>query len=637
MQLIKRNSFKIRNQISLGLGVLSLLIAVCGGYAIWRMTVASDHSRHLGQEVIPLANLVASVIHTSGEQNLASRSFGLTGDRAYFEKASTVDKELRGLFEKIREQITSASIEQQERFKEAMQQYTDYWSFLETTAIAVGKLDVARGRMETSTEEANSALQRMIAAIDERSQPTQEASAENARWELRSALYEMRHAIAAERYAALRRESAAPSRDDVFAAPLQHLGTVTAGSPFLSADLGELRQALAAYTEAARLEGTIEADLANLQVVRTKHALASLDLFAELFNRSVEETTTVSAEEYESLASARSNLIVIVALALVFSGIYGYFCSRRIYRHLRDIAQTIAAGALQVASASTQVSGASQIMAEGSSELAATLEESSSTLEEISSMAQRNAENARTATTTTDQTRNRAEQGATRIEELNTAMNGIVQSSDEVAKIVKTIDDIAFQTNILALNAAVEAARAGDAGAGFAVVAEEVRNLAQRSAQAARESTDRISQASNRSREGVKLANVVAKDFEEIVGMVREVNALVGEIARASEEQNDGIGQITTGVAQIDQVTQTNASTAAETASAAEELSAQSEELTQAVDVLWNMIENRKRETFQATHRSPPIRAAAVEETAFLAPARRTPPQRAERTMELVN
>jgi len=162
---------------------------------------------------------------------------------------------------------------------------------------------------------------------------------------------------------------------------------------------------------------------------------------------------------------------------------------------------------------------------------------------------------------------------------MQSAMNAIQQSSHDISKIIKTIDEIAFQTNILALNAAVEAARAGVAGAGFAVVADEVRSLAQRSAVAARETADKIADATTRSAQGVELSQRVSAGLQHILEKNREVDRLVAEVATASHEQSVGLSQINTAITQMDKVTQANAASAEETAAAAQELNAQSEEL----------------------------------------------------------
>ncbi len=206
-------------------------------------------------------------------------------------------------------------------------------------------------------------------------------------------------------------------------------------------------------------------------------------------------------------------------------------------------------------------------------------------------MTKRNAEGARSARSLADATRASAETGGTHMKGMVEAMNSIKASSDSVAKIIKTIDEIAFQTNILALNAAVEAARAGEAGAGFAVVAEEVRALAQRSATAARETSDQISASRQRADHGVQICGQVAGSFDDILGKSRELNTLVAEIATASEEQTTGIEQINQAVSQMDKTTQATAAQSEETAAAAEELSAQAVELQGIASRLFVLVE----------------------------------------------
>ncbi len=169
---------------------------------------------------------------------------------------------------------------------------------------------------------------------------------------------------------------------------------------------------------------------------------------------------------------------------------------------------------------------------------------------------------------------------------MSEAIGEIKRSSDETAKIVKTIDEIAFQTNLLALNAAVEAARAGDAGKGFAVVAEEVRNLAMRSAEAAKDTSALIEGSQKNADNGVTVTEEAAKSLREITDNIQKVAQLVGEVTAASNEQSEGIDQINTAVAQLDKVTQSSAANAEESASASEEMSGQAQELKAAVGTL---------------------------------------------------
>jgi methyl-accepting chemotaxis protein len=258
----------------------------------------------------------------------------------------------------------------------------------------------------------------------------------------------------------------------------------------------------------------------------------------------------------------------------------------------------------------------------------------------MSSMTKRNAESAKQAKELANNTKSAAEAGSQcvqamsqsmdRIQEssaqMRQAMGAVKESNNEVAKIIKTIDEIAFQTNILALNAAVEAARAGEAGMGFAVVADEVRNLAQKSAAAARETAAKIEAAISRTEAGVRVSEKVVDDLKAVLEQSRqvesslkgielkskEVNGLVGEIASASLEQSQGIEQVNTAVCQMDKVTQSNAANAEESASAAEELNAQAENLKESVNDLLTMVggdngvKNATRHTVLAARSTKP-------------------------------
>jgi methyl-accepting chemotaxis protein len=257
---------------------------------------------------------------------------------------------------------------------------------------------------------------------------------------------------------------------------------------------------------------------------------------------------------------------------------------------LNQIAERLVEASTQVSTSGNQVSTASQSLAEGASEQAASLEETSSSLEELSSMTKRNAESAQQAKQAASQTRVSADHGAQQVQAMQSAMEGIKVASADISKILKTIDEIAFQTNILALNAAVEAARAGTAGAGFAVVADEVRALAQRAAAAAKETAVKIEDSVARSQEGSAVSAEVAKNFATIQQQILQLDTLVGEIAAASNEQSQGIEQVTTAVAQMDRITQTNAASAEESAAASQDLNAQAGVLSGAVDSLQELV-----------------------------------------------
>ncbi|MDF2947277.1 MAG: methyl-accepting chemotaxis sensory transducer [Bacillales bacterium] len=256
---------------------------------------------------------------------------------------------------------------------------------------------------------------------------------------------------------------------------------------------------------------------------------------------------------------------------------------RRMTNNINDVMVNINSASEQVASGSKQVSDSSMALSQGATEQASSIEQLTVSIEEISSQTNNNAKNAAQANELAEMAKKDAVQGNERMSQMLSAMADINESSSNISKIIKVIDEIAFQTNILALNAAVEAARAGQHGKGFAVVAEEVRNLAARSANAAKETTTMIEGSIKKVEDGTKIANETAQALNMIVDGVTKAATLVNDIAVASNEQASGISQITQGIAQVSEVTQTNSATSEESAAASEELSSQAELLSEMV------------------------------------------------------
>jgi methyl-accepting chemotaxis protein len=269
--------------------------------------------------------------------------------------------------------------------------------------------------------------------------------------------------------------------------------------------------------------------------------------------------------------------LVLSASMVIIVGLVIFLLSRSITRPIGRAVESLLECAGQVGAASSQVAAASQQLASGSSQQAASLEGTSASLEELASMAQSNSQNANQANMLMGDTGRIVDQANTSMADLTESMKEISQASNETAKIIKTIDEISFQTNLLALNAAVEAARAGEAGAGFAVVAEEVRNLAMRAAEAAKNTANLIEGTVTKIQAGSALVDKTSQDFSQAAVSTGQAKDLVAEIAAASHEQAEGVDHINKAVIEMDQVVQRNAANSEESAGASQELNSQAE------------------------------------------------------------
>ncbi len=312
-------------------------------------------------------------------------------------------------------------------------------------------------------------------------------------------------------------------------------------------------------------------------------------------------------------------------LLLVALGFAGWSSQRAITRPLTRIATRLDRAAATVATQADTIAQTSHHVSDGASNQAASLEETSASLNEMSSMTSRNAEHTARATALAAQTRATADAGAADMRAMTDAMDAIKTASANIGKIIKTIDEIAFQTNILALNAAVEAARAGEAGLGFAVVAEEVRALAQRAATAAQETSAKIADSIDKSQRGATLSGTVAIRLDEIVRQIREVDELVGQIAGATREQNQGITQVLAAVTEVDKVTQSNAAGAQETAAATSDMKTEVGTLNTLVEELHALLGLPASATLSTERqptaglKTPPLRRSASTRAHVLA------------------
>jgi len=320
-----------------------------------------------------------------------------------------------------------------------------------------------------------------------------------------------------------------------------------------------------------------------LAIKRTALSNAAMDEAVKLYEAVDQITRKFAREMGEAVTSVVATMISGAALALIVSLILAGVLIRGIVGPINHVIAGLTESAHEVDGASSQLTGASNTLADGATKNASSLEETSTALEELSSTTKRNADNAMEANSLMTQANEAVHKAEDSMVKVISAMQEISHSGSEIGKIIKTIDEIAFQTNLLALNAAVEAARAGEAGAGFAVVADEVRNLAIRSAEAAKNTADLIASTIANINSGAEMVNATAENFKIVGTHSSKVAQLVSEVAEASREQSQGIGQITTAVSEMDTITQSNAASAEEAAGAAGQLSLQAGNLLSAV------------------------------------------------------
>jgi hypothetical protein len=326
---------------------------------------------------------------------------------------------------------------------------------------------------------------------------------------------------------------------------------------------------------------------------KTEKLVADNAGIAEAIEASQEAQFKASQEEADSVSRRASVTMISVLVLSAFVGVWLFRIVRGTSRELREISAELRQGAAESAAGAAQLSASSQSLAQGASEQASSVESSTNSMERVSATTEQNANHAREAALLFANTEQLVSKTNASLADMVTAMSEIAESSRKVEHIIKTVDEIAFQTNILALNAAVEAARAGEAGAGFAVVADEVRRLAQRSADAAGTTASLIEGALAASRTGAQRVEDVSSSVSEITSTVMSVRALVDEVSAASAQQRQGLGQISDALTQIERVAQSTAASAEENAAASEQLHAQTQMTTGLVNRLDVLVAGR--------------------------------------------
>jgi hypothetical protein len=394
--------------------------------------------------------------------------------------------------------------------------------------------------------------------------------------------------------------------------------------------LDEIQDAARGYQKAIQDLLRNAQRLTELAVKRVESIDGRVKDMQDFSKSDIKDCDTIAHETKTSLNRAESVVSTGLLCMIIVGVLLSWLITAGITKALMRMVADLSACSEQTASASQQVAGGAQSLADGTSKNAAALEETSASLEEMGAMVKQTAASTDSAAALASEGRQAGERGSQAMAELAKAIQAIKANADQTAKIVKTIDEIAFQTNLLALNAAVEAARAGDAGKGFAVVAEEVRNLAQRAGEAARNTASLIENSVKAADVGVSLAANVNDIVGQSTVASRKINDLVAEIASSARELAQGIDQISAAVRQMDKVTQSNAAAAEENSAVGEELSAQSQTLNDLVIGLDVMVRGAgNRDQPKQTHH-------AVRHVASHATHTAPPPAQAERRKTLV-
>ena len=604
-------------KISTGFGILILISAALGGFGSWQMKKAQTGSEMLSGEYVPENTVAAQIRGAANRAMYQMRGYGFTEEQRFYDAATDELTQLNNGIARGEELVQKAeNLKKLPGQLAEIKQATDHYGELvhETRDAVAGMAEARQGLDSNATlymQEAEAFLVSQQKAFAREN----EANVDQGMLEERMAKVELITAIInLGQDTRVKAFKAQATRDPEVMEDAQR------NFPQIAAKVSEIRQ----YTKKAdnleqlkRIQAGADGyskamtsflgnwlTLQDLGKQRDETGRNMIAACKTLQDAAEAATQQISDDSAKGLSTATTTTLVGLLVAVVLGVFLAVFMVRSITGPINKVINGMQAGSEQVSSAAGQVSASSQQLAEGASEQASSLEETAASLEMMSAGSKQSAENSRQANTHSQQVKGNAERGQQAMQGLNEAMEKIKNSSDETAKIIKTIDEIAFQTNLLALNAAVEAARAGDAGKGFAVVAEEVRNLAQRSAEAAKGTADLIDGAKANSDLGVQATAEVSTILEEVVGGIIEVSDLISEVSNNVEEQARSVGEINNAVAQMDTVTQSNAAGAEESASAAEEMSAQASEMRTLVQELVQIVGSNDGSAHQGQQRS---------------------------------
>ncbi len=596
-------NLKLSAKIAVGFGLLIAIAMVLGGLAVVNMSRVENQAQRLDQEYVAEVGVVAQLERRVQRLMYNVRGYAMSQDKKYLEPAK---QDLAGVKENLGQGKELAEkfpglVKLREGVEKSTAKLAEYEGLMQQTVAGNEALQGLRGKMDQASgvymKECDNYLESQTQALENDITFGTEAGQLKERQTkitLITDVIKLGNAIRVDNFKAQATNDPALLTETMgrFSEVDKKVGALTALTkvPADQKQLQEIKQAAANYQKVMQEYQTTWTELDKIGQRRTMVGDEILALARTTSNAGLQGMRGISAETVATLSASSLIMLVGLAVALALGVLLAVFISRSITRPIHGVITGLSEGAQQVASASGQVANSSQSLAEGAAEQAAALEQTSSSLEEMASMTRVNADNADQADSLAKGASQVVGKANQAMGELTTSIQEMARASEETGKIIKTIDEIAFQTNLLALNAAVEAARAGEAGAGFAVVAEEVRNLAMRAADAAKNTASLIEQTIKRTKEGSEIVDRTNEAFREVSGSVARVGELVAEIAAASREQAQGIEQVNKAAAEMDKVTQQNAANAEESAAASEELSAQSETMQGFVEELIRLV-----------------------------------------------
>ena len=591
-------NMKLGFKIAAGFAVILILATVLGGFCVLSMKNAQVQSGQLNKEFVP-ASAIANIIEKNTLLGMLDiRSYALTENDDYLitgqKYLDKTHKSLNEIDTLINKYTNLKSIKDYAVNAEA--RLTEYEKLVNETKMLIDKRKMAFVEVVKIGTELTADIDALFASVD--------PSGKIITKEILSLIYQIR--MAALKTLAFKDlkyfNDAFPKFDIIY----KHILKVKANTNDATnlQLLEKIKTNCDKYKSGMKEFGELCIKLQEISKVRNVACNSVLDDAQKIADASIKSTQGIASTSAVTMAASSILMIIGLIASIIFGAVLAWLIVVGITKPINRIIAGLNETAEQVTSASGQLSSSSQQLAEGSAEQAASIEETSSTLEESASMIRQNTENTRQAALLAKKTKESADKGNIEMKDMMSSMGELKKSSDEIAKIIKVIDDIAFQTNILALNAAVEAARAGEAGMGFAVVAEEVRNLAQRSAQAAKDTASIIESNIELSEKGVDVSGKVNESLSDIYNEAQKVNELLDEIAAASQEQAQGIAQINKAISQMEQVVQSNAATAQESSASSQELSSQAMNMKDIVNSLVQLVNGTQSELNQNNYRA---------------------------------